>query len=403
MKVLITGNAGFIGSFTAEHLLERGDAIVGIDNLNDYYDVNLKKDRLQRLEKYEFRQVIADIAEPGVLDKLISEEKPDKIVHLAAQAGVRYSLENPHAYIHSNITGFLNVLEACRNHGTKHLVYASTSSVYGANTEMPYSVKHNVDHPLSLYAASKKSNELMAHTYSHLFGIPCLFWSRFIVILAYVVMLLLYYVLAKNEELRCVKKFGDDYKHYLSQTSPFIPGMAMDYSKKQLCIAFPLVLLSVLGGAWGLKGQVIDELQVLGRNTDTPTIVLASMDEAKARAALELAQAELEGDKAQIRYLAPASWAIPEIGLSPAGGYAIGTDAELAHPTMHGNVADYTGEAFSLLVTRPVYRTQEQVGLQNLIAVEPLYRLNIDLQKRSVTRTDNLQPGRWNGIPVPVY
>lgn len=173
MKVLITGNAGFIGSFTAEHLLERGDSIVGIDNLNDYYDVNLKKDRLQRLEKYEFRQVIADIAEPGVLDKLISEEKPDKIVHLAAQAGVRYSLENPHAYIHSNITGFLNVLEACRNHGTKHLVYASTSSVYGANTEMPYSVKHNVDHPLSLYAASKKSNELMAHTYSHLFGIPC--------------------------------------------------------------------------------------------------------------------------------------------------------------------------------------------------------------------------------------
>ena len=173
MKVLVTGNAGFIGSHTTECLLARGDEVVGIDNLNDYYDVSLKQARLERIRaKFDYHEVIADIADPGAVSDLIGKEKPDRVVHLAAQAGVRYSLDNPHAYIHSNITGHLNVLEACRQHGTEHLVYASTSSVYGANTSMPFSVSQNVDHPLSLYAASKKSNELMSHTYSHLFGIP---------------------------------------------------------------------------------------------------------------------------------------------------------------------------------------------------------------------------------------
>jgi len=172
MKVLVTGNAGFIGNFVAEHLLERGDQVVGIDNMNDYYDVELKKARLRRLEKYSYSQYIADISEPGVLEDLLAQEQPDKIVHLAAQAGVRYSLENPHAYVNANITGFLNVLEAVRKHGTQHLVYASTSSVYGANTQMPFSEVHKTEHPVSLYAATKKSNELMAHTYSHLFNVP---------------------------------------------------------------------------------------------------------------------------------------------------------------------------------------------------------------------------------------
>ncbi len=172
VKILVTGNAGFIGNFTAEALLKRGDQVVGIDNLNDYYDVDLKKARLKRLEQYSHTQHIADVAKPGVLSALLAREKPDRIVHLAAQAGVRYSLENPHAYIDANITGFLNVLEAVREYGTEHLVYASTSSVYGANTHMPFSESQRVDHPVSLYAATKKSNELMAHTYSHLFNIP---------------------------------------------------------------------------------------------------------------------------------------------------------------------------------------------------------------------------------------
>lgn len=172
MKVLVTGNAGFIGNFVAERLLERGDQVVGIDNLNDYYDVELKKARLNRLSKYTYTQYLADLSELGVIDDLIAQEQPDKIIHLAAQAGVRYSLENPHLYVSSNITGFLNVLEAVRKHGTQHLVYASTSSVYGTNTQMPFSESQKVDHPVSLYAATKKSNELMAHAYSSLFSFP---------------------------------------------------------------------------------------------------------------------------------------------------------------------------------------------------------------------------------------
>ena len=173
MKTLITGNAGFIGSSVAERLLQRGDEITGIDNLNDYYDVELKKARLRRIqEQYEFNQHCVDLADGDALKAILEAEKPQRIVHLAAQAGVRYSLENPQAYIDSNVTGFLNVLEAARNRDIEHLVYASTSSVYGGNTNMPFSVHQNVDHPLSLYAATKKSNELMAHTYSHLFGIP---------------------------------------------------------------------------------------------------------------------------------------------------------------------------------------------------------------------------------------
>ena len=172
MKVVVTGNAGFIGNFTARQLLERGDQVVGVDNLNDYYDVSLKKARLRRLDEYSYSQHIADISEPGVFEGILTEEQPDKVIHLAAQAGVRYSLENPHAYINANVTGFLNVLESVRKHGTQHLVYASTSSVYGANTQMPFSESQKVDHPVSLYAATKKSNELMAHTYSHLFQVP---------------------------------------------------------------------------------------------------------------------------------------------------------------------------------------------------------------------------------------
>jgi UDP-glucuronate 4-epimerase len=155
-------------------LLDRGDEVVGIDNLNDYYDVGLKQARLDRLTAqagYRHNQI--DIADQTAMGRVFEAEKPDRIIHLAAQAGVRYSLENPHAYIEANVVGFLNVLECARAHGTEHLVYASTSSVYGSNTNMPFSVHDNVDHPVSLYAASKKSNELMAHTYSHLFGIAC--------------------------------------------------------------------------------------------------------------------------------------------------------------------------------------------------------------------------------------
>lgn len=172
-KVLVTGAAGFIGSHVCIRLLERGDTVVGLDNLNDYYEVSLKEARLARFSDHEnFHLVKMDLADRDGMAALFAEEKFDKVVNLAAQAGVRYSIDNPHAYIDSNIVGFTNVLEGCRHHKVKHLVYASSSSVYGANEAMPFSVHDNVDHPLSLYAASKKANELMAHTYSNLFGLP---------------------------------------------------------------------------------------------------------------------------------------------------------------------------------------------------------------------------------------
>lgn len=173
MKILVTGAAGFIGSFTAKQLLERGDTVVGVDNFNDYYDVSLKEARAATLDPYEqFRMVRADIADRRAMDELFAREKFDKVVHLAAQAGVRYSIENPHSYIESNIVGTMNMLEGCRHHGVQHLVYASSSSVYGANTAMPFSIHQNVDHPLALYGATKKANELMAHTYSNLYDLP---------------------------------------------------------------------------------------------------------------------------------------------------------------------------------------------------------------------------------------
>ena len=173
MKILITGAAGFIGSTTALRLLARGDEVVGLDNLNDYYDVTLKQNRLKRLLPHaNFRFIKLDVADRAGMDALFATEKFDRVIHLAAQAGVRYSLQNPHAYIESNIVGFTNVLEGCRHNKVQHLVYASSSSVYGGNTKMPFSEHDSVDHPVSLYAASKKANELMAHTYSHLFGLP---------------------------------------------------------------------------------------------------------------------------------------------------------------------------------------------------------------------------------------
>jgi UDP-glucuronate 4-epimerase len=173
MKVLVTGAAGFIGHFTAKALLDRGDQVVGLDNLNDYYDPALKRARLAMLDgRNGFHFVKADLADAGAIDRVFSSEKPDRVVHLGAQAGVRYSLENPSAYIASNILGFLNVLEGCRHHGCGHLVFASSSSVYGANTAMPFSVHSGADHPLSLYGATKKSNEAMAHAYAHLYRIP---------------------------------------------------------------------------------------------------------------------------------------------------------------------------------------------------------------------------------------
>jgi len=173
MKVLITGAAGFIGSALSLRLLERGDEVIGIDNLNDYYDVNVKKARLQRAQgKPGFTFLQIDIADRGAMEETFATHKPDRVVNLAAQAGVRYSIENPHAYIDSNLVGFCNILEGCRHHDVEHLVYASSSSVYGANTNMPFSIHHNVDHPMSLYAASKKANELMAHTYSSLYKLP---------------------------------------------------------------------------------------------------------------------------------------------------------------------------------------------------------------------------------------
>ena len=173
MKVLVTGAAGFIGMHASLRLLARGDTVLGLDNLNDYYAVSLKEARLAQLRTHPgFRFEHADIADGGALQALFAREKPDAVLHLAAQAGVRYSLTNPAAYIQSNLVGFGNLLEACRHHPPRHLVYASSSSVYGSNAKLPWSESDNVDHPVSLYAATKKSNELMAHAYSHLFGLP---------------------------------------------------------------------------------------------------------------------------------------------------------------------------------------------------------------------------------------
>lgn len=173
MKVLVTGTAGFIGCELAIRLLERGDEVIGIDNYNDYYDVQLKRDRNKRLQQYDkFSELEGNLADRDAVNKLFADHQPQRVVNLAAQAGVRYSILNPYAYAESNLTGFVNILEACRQNKVEHLVYASSSSVYGANEKKPYSVHDNVDHPISLYAASKKSNELMAHCYSHLYQLP---------------------------------------------------------------------------------------------------------------------------------------------------------------------------------------------------------------------------------------
>lgn len=173
MKILLTGAAGFIGSAVTRVLLDRGDEVIGIDNLNDYYDVNLKNARLRRLtDDSGFTFIKADVADRQDIETIFKTHQPQRVIHLAAQAGVRYSIENPHAYISSNLVGFINILEGCRHNKVEHLVYASSSSVYGANTLMPFSIHHNVDHPLSLYAATKKANELMAHTYSYLYSMP---------------------------------------------------------------------------------------------------------------------------------------------------------------------------------------------------------------------------------------
>jgi UDP-glucuronate 4-epimerase len=172
-RILVTGAAGFIGFTLSKRLLERGDEVVGLDNLNDYYDVNLKLSRLKQITLQEnFKPVRLDLADRDGIGRLFQDEKFDVVVNLAAQAGVRYSLLNPHAYVDTNLVGFVNILEGCRHNNIKHLVFASSSSVYGANTKMPFSVHHNVDHPVSLYAATKKSNELMAHTYASLYKLP---------------------------------------------------------------------------------------------------------------------------------------------------------------------------------------------------------------------------------------
>ncbi|MFC4526781.1 NAD-dependent epimerase [Dyella halodurans] len=173
MKVLVTGTAGFIGSYVAERLLDRGDEVVGLDNLNDYYDVSLKKARLARfVDRPGYTHIHADLADRGAMEQAFARHRPQRVVHLAAQAGVRYAAENPHVYASSNVVGFLHVLEGCRHHGVEHLVFASTSSVYGANTAMPFSEHRSAEHPLTLYAATKKANEQMAHSYAHLYGIP---------------------------------------------------------------------------------------------------------------------------------------------------------------------------------------------------------------------------------------
>ncbi|MGH8645720.1 MAG: NAD-dependent epimerase [Gammaproteobacteria bacterium] len=173
MKILVTGSAGFIGAALCERLLARGDEVVGVDNLNAYYEVALKQARLARLTPHpRFRSYVLDIVDRDGMAELFGREKPQRVMHLAAQAGVRYSLKNPYAYVDSNLLGFMNILEGCRYNGVENLVFASSSSVYGANTKMPFSVHDNVDHPVSLYAATKKANELMAHTYSHLYQLP---------------------------------------------------------------------------------------------------------------------------------------------------------------------------------------------------------------------------------------
>jgi len=173
VKILVTGAAGFIGFYTSKQLLERGDTVVGLDNFNDYYDVSLKEARAAILDDFDnFKMVRANLQDRDAMEKLFKEEGFEKVVHLAAQAGVRYSIENPHSYIESNIVGTLHILEGCRHHNVQHLVYASSSSVYGANTAMPFSIHQNVDHPLALYGATKKANELMAHTYSNLYELP---------------------------------------------------------------------------------------------------------------------------------------------------------------------------------------------------------------------------------------
>lgn len=172
MTILVTGAAGFIGSHVSQYLLKRGDTVVGIDNLNDYYDVSLKYSRLKKLQNDKFTFIESDIADKDAIDEIFKKYSIKKVVNLAAQAGVRYSIENPWSYLNSNLTGFLSIIEACRHNKIKHLVYASSSSVYGANTNLPFRVEDNVDHPLSLYAATKKSNELMAHCYSNLYKLP---------------------------------------------------------------------------------------------------------------------------------------------------------------------------------------------------------------------------------------